>query len=293
MGGIFQLTANGKAEIRDTDPRVTIQDLSANVAATGLSARGKSYGDLELTAATEGGKVNVTLASNLGGASIQGHASAQMTKDYPVDAQLTFSNVAWARLAGLLGPDGAAPPSFDLLTDGQLTVQGPVLNVDELRGSVQLSKLQLSSIPSARGAKPITIQNQGPISAKLDRGLVRTDSAHLTGPQTDMQAKGTVSLRDRSLDLSLNANANLAVLQDFDRDLTSSGSIVLATTVRGTIDDPVVNGKAEIHDGAANYTGLPNGISNANGAIVFNGNSASVRNMTAESGGGKVTASRP
>jgi translocation and assembly module TamB len=80
-------------------------------------------------------------------------------------------------------------------------------------------------------------------------------------------------------------------LQDFDRDLTSSGSIVLATTVRGTIDDPVVNGKAEIHDGAANYTGLPNGISNANGAIVFNGNSASVRNMTAESGGGKVTLS--
>ena len=106
-----------------------------------------------------------------------------------------------------------------------------------------------------------------------------------------MQAKGTVSLRDQSLDLNLNANANLAMLQNFDRDLTSSGTIVLATTVRGTIDDPVVNGKAEIHDGAANYIGLQNGISNANGVIVFNGNSASLRNMTAESGGGKVTLS--
>ena len=106
-----------------------------------------------------------------------------------------------------------------------------------------------------------------------------------------MQAKGTLSLRDQSLDLTLNANANLALLQDFDRDISSSGSVVLATTVRGTFDDPVVNGRMEIHNGTANYTGLPNGIADANGVIVFNGNSATVRNMTAESGGGKVTLS--
>lgn len=291
LGGTFQLSANGRAEIRDTNPRIAVQDLSANVAASGLSARGKSYGDLKLTAATQSGKINLTLASNLGGASIQGHGNVEIAKDYPVDAQLTFSNVAWARLAGLLGSDGAASPAFDLQTDGQVTMRGPVLNTDELRGSAQLSQLQLISIPSARGAKSVTIQNQGPVSATLDRSVVRIENAHLTGPQTDIQAKGTVSVRDRSLDLSLNANANLAVLQDFDRDLTSSGNIVIATNVRGTIDDPLVNGKAEIKDGAANYAGFPNGLSNANGAIVFNGNSASLRNMTAESGGGKVTLS--
>ena len=80
-----------KGRDRDTNPRLTIQDLSANVAASGLSARGKSYGDLKLTAANRGGKVNFTLASNLGGASIQGHGSAQNAKDYPVDAQLSLA----------------------------------------------------------------------------------------------------------------------------------------------------------------------------------------------------------
>ena len=155
------MTANGKAEIRNADPRVMIQDLSANIAAAGISAKGKNYGDLKLTASTEGGKVNFALASNLGGSSIQGHGSAQIAKDYPVDTQLTFSNVTWARLGDLIRSESAEPANFDVATDGQVSVHGPVLKADELRGSIQLSKLVLSSIPAARGAKPVTLQNQG------------------------------------------------------------------------------------------------------------------------------------
>jgi translocation and assembly module TamB len=137
----------------------------------------------------------------------------------------------------------------------------------------------------------VTLQNQGPISATLDRQAIRIDSMRLTGPETDVQAKGSLSLRDQSLDLTLNANANLVLLQNFDRDISSSGSVMVATTVRGTFDDPMVNGRMEVKKGSVNYAGLPNGISDANGVILFNGNSASVRNMTAESGGGKLTLS--
>lgn len=288
LGGTVQIAASGRAEIRQADPALAIQDLSANIAASRISDHGKSYGDLKLTGNTDSGKVNFVLASNLGGAAIQGHGSAQLADHYPLDAQLTFSNMAWAKLRGLVESTNADPVSFDVLTDGQATVHGPVLKADELRGSVQLSKLQVSSVPKAQGAKPVTLQNQGPISASLEHQIVRIESAHLTGPQTDVQAKGTLSMRDQSLDLTLNANANLVLLQDFDRDITSTGSTVLATTVRGTLDEPVVNGKLEIHKGAVNYAGVPNGIYDANGVIVFNGNSASVRNMTAESGGGKV-----
>ncbi len=289
LGGTVQMAVSGKAEIRDADPSLVIQDLSANVAASGISEHGKSYGDLKLTGNTESGKVNFLLASNLGGASIQGHGTAQLADHYPLDAQLTFSNLAWAKLRGLVEPVSAGPVSFDVLTDGEATVHGPLLKADELRGSVQLSKLQLSSIPKTPATKPVTLQNQGPISATLDHRVVRIDNAHLTGPQTDVQAKGTLSMADQSLDLTLNANANLALLQDFDSDVTSSGSVVAATTVRGTFDEPVVNGKLEIHKGAVYYAGLPNGIYDANGVIVFNGDSASVRSMTAKSGGGKLT----
>ena len=289
LGGKLQLTANGKAEIKDADPRLIIQDLSANIAATEISMHGKDYGELKLTANSESGKVNLVLASNLGGSSIEGRGSAQIAGHYPIDAQLTFSNVVWTHLRGLIAPESAEPASFDLTTDGQASIHGPLLDAGEVRGSAQLSKFQLTSIPAARGRKPVMLQNQGPLSASLDHQVVRIDSAHLTGPQTDVQAKGTLSLRDQSLNLTLNANANLALLQDFDRDISSSGSVVVDTTVRGTLNDPLVNGKIEIQKGSLNYASLPNGISEANGTIVFNGTSASVRNLSAESGGGKLT----
>src|SRR5260370_27251969 len=290
LGGTVQLTASGTAELREAEPRLMVKNLDADVAANRITAQGKNYGDLTLNAKTAGDKVNFVLASNLANSSIKGQGSAQLVDHYPVDAQLTFSNVTWTRVRDLLGTENGEPSSFEVVTDGQATVHRPVMKVDDLRGSLQLSKLHLTSIPGpARGAKPVTLQNQGPISASLDRQMVRIDSAHLTGAQTGSQAKGIVSLKDQSMDLTLNANANLALLQDFDRDITSSGNLVVATTVRGTVNDPSVIGKAEVHNGSVNYTRFPNAISNANGVIVFTGNTASVRNLTAESGGGKLT----
>ncbi len=123
----------------------------------------------------------------------------------------------------------------------------------------------------------------------LDRGQARLEGLHLTGPETDIQASGTASMDGKALNVTLKANSNLNLLQHFDRDLVSSGRVVLAAAVRGTATAPLVNGRLELHDASLNHANVPNGISNANGVVQFNGNSASFRNLTAESGGGKLT----
>jgi translocation and assembly module TamB len=287
LGGVLQIAGNGSAGIRETDPKVLFRDLNANVSATSIASKGKSFSDLTLVANTASGRLNFTLNSNLANAAIQGHGTAELSGDYPVNAQVAFSNVAWTRVRELID---VGPSDFEALTDGQVTVTGPVLKTANLNGSVQLTRLQLSTIPAAgRTIKPILIQNQGPIAASLQQGLAKIDSLHLTGPQTDIQATGSFSLKDQALNASVNANTNLGLLQSFDRDVTSSGSIVLAASVRGTTAQPLVNGRLELHDASVNYSTIPNGISNANGVVTFNGNSASVRNLTAQSGGGTVT----
>jgi autotransporter translocation and assembly factor TamB len=290
LGGTVQMSANGSAELVPEDPRIRLHDLDANVAANHVLAQGKNYGDLTLIANTSGGKLTFNLDSNLANASIHGRGNAQLIDSYPVDAQLTFSNVAWTRLQGLIGQSSAQAPSFEILADGQASVRGPVLKADELNGSVQLTRLNISSIPgSNRNAKVVTLQNQGPVTATLDKRTVRIDNAHIVGPQTDIQARGTVGLQAQTLDLTVNANADLGILQSFSRDINSSGTMVLASTVRGTFSEPLVNGQLELRNGSLNYLEFPNGIANANGVVVFNGDSASIRNMTAESGGGKIT----
>ena len=81
----------------------------------------------------------------------------------------------------------------------------------------------------------------------------------------------------------------ILVLQDFNRNIFSSGTVVLNAAVRGTPTAPLVNGRVELKNASFNLIDMPNGISNANGVVTFNGNNAVMRNVTAESGGGKVT----
>jgi len=290
LGGILEIASNGTAEIRQREPRVAIRALDANIQASGLSAQGKKFGDATLIANTSGGKLNFTLDSNLANATIHGSGNAQLNADYPIDAQLAFNNVTWTRVQDLLGFNNGEPPQFEAVADGQVSVRGPVMKTDQLTGSLQITRLQVNNIPEGTGlAHPIVFQNQGPISATLNHDVVRIDSAHVTGPQTDIQAKGTVTLKDQAMNVSVNGNMNLAMLQNFSQDITSSGSIVLATTVRGSLTKPLANGTLELKNASFNYASLPNGISKANGIVTFSGNSALVRNLTAESGGGKVT----
>jgi translocation and assembly module TamB len=291
LGGVLQVAGNGSAEIRQKEPRVMLRDLAANVKASDIAIQSKKFGDASVTANTAGGKLNFVLDSNLASASIHGSGNAQLTGDYPIEAQLAFSNVTWTRVQDLLGFNTGGPPTFEAIADGQAAVRGPVMKTDQMSGSLQLARLQLNNIPApgAGSARPIVLQNQGPISATLDRDVVRIDSAHLTGPQTDIQAKGTVPLRGQSMNASVNGNVNLAVLQNFSKDITSSGTVVLATTVRGSLTEPLLNGTLELKKASFNYASLPNGIANANGVVAFNGNNAVVRNLTAESGGGKIT----
>ncbi|MEO8131244.1 MAG: translocation/assembly module TamB domain-containing protein [Bryobacteraceae bacterium] len=270
-----------------------MRDLNADIAARQITAQGKNLGDLTLKAATNAGRVTFSLDSNLADSTIHGQGNAQLSGDYPMTAEVNFSNVLWSHLEPLLSTTTEQSPGFDAVTEGQLTVNGPALKTDQLRGSLRIARLQLNTIPRTGGSeKQITISNQGPIAATLDRGVVRIDSAHMTGRQTDVNVTGTVSLvQTQPVNLNLSAKTNLEVLRSFDQDIYSSGNIDLGATVRGTLQKPLVNGQLQLQNASINYVDFPNGLSNANGVIVFSDNTATIRSLTAESGGGKVTLS--
>jgi translocation and assembly module TamB len=285
LGGVLHIAANGDAHVQPGTTPVLFRDLNADVSATGVSAQGKNFGELTLKAATNGGRLNFTLESNLAGSSIAGRGNAQLTGDYPLDAQLTFRDVAWSRLEPLLSQPTQSS-KFDASAEGEVRVTGPALNTDQLRGSARITTLEVHSIPPANShERPVSIHNQGPIAATLDRGTVRIESTHLVGPQTDISATGTVGQR---VDVAVRANTDIGLIQSFDRDIFASGKVVLVANVGGTLDKPQVNGSLQLQNASINYVDVPNGLSNANGTVVFNGSTATIRNLTGESGGGKV-----
>jgi translocation and assembly module TamB len=285
LGGVLQITARGDGLIGETAPRITLRGLNLNIAATGIAAQGKHFGDLKLTAnSVAGNKVDFALDSSLADAAIHGRGTVSLAAGYPVDAQLSFNNLLYTHIASLLEEKSG---SMEAAVDGQLTVNGPLLDHDQLRANFELTRLNISAKPGPGKAKPMAIANQGPVTATLNHGSIQIQNAHLSGSQADVQVAGSASLT--SLNVSLNAKVGLEILPNFDQDIYSSGNVDLAATVRGTASQPLINGQLTLRNAAFNYAGLPAGISNANGVVVFNGNNAIIRNLTAEAGGGKVT----
>jgi translocation and assembly module TamB len=289
LGGILHIAAAGAGKMQQGTPQFLVRDLNADVSATGVAAQGKNFGDLTLKADTNSGRLNFALNSNLASATINGRGTAQLTADYPIDAQLNFQNLTWTGLQPLLAAPVAAP-TFNIAAAGQVTVNGPVMKTEQLRGSLRIPELQFDSIPRAGSLeRRVTIRNQQPIAATLDRGVIRIGSAHLVGPQTDISAAGTVSLvQTQPVNLTVKANTDIGLLHSLDSDFYSSGKVILAAAMAGTLSKPQMNGTLELQKAAISYVDVPNGLSNANGTIVFNGTSATIRNLSGESGGGKV-----
>lgn len=177
------------------------------------------------------------------------------------------------------------------MADGKISLKGPLTAARQLSGALQVTRLQVSSTSTVFSkAGPMLLQNQGPIAVTLQRGAVAIQSAHLTGPQTDLQVTGNAPIDGGVMNLAANGNLNLAILEKLDPSVTSSGSVVLAASARGTPTKPILGGQIELHDASfADYSTLPVGIYHANGAIALSGSGAVVRSFTAEAGGGKIT----
>ncbi len=289
IGGTLDVNANGAVTLQTASPAILIKAVNANISANGITVEGKQFGSLKLTANTQGQRVTFALDSNLAGAAIEGSGNATLTPQYPVDARLSIRNAAWSRIADLIGQQSSGKPMFEAAADGDVAIRGPLLDSARLNGSLELTRLNFSTVPRGRAERPITIANQGPIQVALNQGVVRIQNAHITGPKTDIQATGSASIQGRNLNLNLRANMDVGVAKDFDSDVYSTGDVTFAATVRGDLPKPLVNGQLALQNVSFSALSLPVGVSNANGAIVFTGNGARIRTLTADANGGKLT----
>ena len=291
LAGVVQLAADGAATLRANTPRFSA--LNANVAAKGITLNRKPFGDLTATATTQGNDVAFNLTSDLAHANIHGTGRMQLGAGNSIDARLDFSNITYSGLAPLLG---STNQPYDASAAGDVTVAGPLAQTDALRGTLQLTKLEAHSInPQPSGpasAKPrvnFELHNVEPIVAALDRSVVTIRSAHITGPQTDLSLTGTAAIgAQKPMNLHATGNVKLEVLEAFDPDIFSAGAITLNAAVTGTTDQPMVNGRLQLQNASVNILDVPNGLSNGNGTINFNGTEAVIQNLTGESGGGKI-----
>ncbi len=297
LAGIVHLGADLSANLQEEHGKTAllVHNLNAEAAAQELRIDNRSLGGMNFAAKTSGTTLHFHLDSDLASSSIHGTGEAQLSGDYPIQGSLNFSNVRYSNIAPFLSSSQAGPPAFEALVQGRAAFNGPMLKPDDMSARLQLDTLDLhtSQNTSPTGAPPLRVvdlHNNGPIKIALSHDVIRVEHLDIDGRKTSITASGSVNLKnaDEALALNLAANVDLGLLQDADRDFLSSGAVTLNTSIRGSFSQPRANGRIELQNVNVNYSGAPNGLSNANGVILLNGTNASIQNLTGESGGGRI-----
>ena len=298
LGGTLKLAADLSGNLRELGgkPQFLIGNLNADVSAAGLHLNALNLGGLNFTARTTGSKVTFRLNSDIAQSRIEGLAEAQLTGDYPINGSLSFHNIRYSNLAPFFAMQTTGPPRFDAMVEGQTSVNGSILDPDALMARLRLDRIDFrtnpqASVTGAPAIRVVALQNQGPIRMTLTHESIQIEQLEIRGRDTFIKAAGSINLRDAKepLALKLDANLDLGLLQDIDRDFYSSGAVTMDTAIRGSFAYPRANGQIELKNASVNYADAPNGISNANGVILLSGTNATIQSLTGESGGGKIT----
>lgn len=294
LAGVLEFNAQASVNVQRPaggQPQVRFTSLNGKLLASGVQLNTKAFGDLSLTAVTSGGAVQFQLASDFAKSSLRGEGQWQLTGNNPIDAKLQFSNVWLSSIREWLATGTPGSPTFDTFAEGRVTVTGPVFQPENLKGTLELTRFEAGPVSpgNSRALARVALRNDGPIVLALDRNVVRIAHARITGPDTELTASGTISLGQKNpLDLKIAGNTQLELVQDFYRDVFAGGAVTLNASIRGPLARPLITGRIDLNNASLNMPDLPNGISNANGTILFDGSQATIKEMTAETGGGKV-----
>ncbi len=260
-------------------------NLKANLNLAGVTVQGKVLGQLQATAYTQGSTAFYDVHSNLVGAQIAANGQTALTGEYQTQAKLTLTSVDVAKAVALFSPGSTDARSQ---IDGTVTLSGPAAKPQRLTADAVFSQFAVT-------VQGVTLKQTEPIRVGLQNGTAKIDSLHIQGPDTRLDAQGTAVVfgdpnpQGGALDVHATGGVNLALAHTLAPQLITSGKVTFDVGAEGRLKQPELTGRVLFDNANLAIDGIPNGLSNLTGSMVFNQNRLQVENVTATSGGGKVT----
>jgi translocation and assembly module TamB len=292
LTGMLAAKATGAAEIRNGDFDLTTLDSEVN--AQNVALDGSAIGSATASARTRANTLHVRASGNMRGSKFSGAGEWRLEGDYPGRGEIQFSPITFAALqavAAAAGENRELP--FQGVVEGRAVISGPLKKPAELSADITLPRIEITPNPSQRPVgnrnQDLVLRNTAPVTLTGTLKAVSIRNASFTAKDTKIDVSGRVAFDSKSpWDLKVNGGINLAILQLFQSDIVAQGNAVVNASVTGSLRDPQVNGRLELH-GASLYLGdIPVGVDNANGLIAFDRSRANIEKLTAEVGGGKV-----
>jgi translocation and assembly module TamB len=276
-----RVTVTGRADFT-ADGSGTLEQptLNAAIHLHDLTFDQDRAGDFTINAVSQGAELRITGQSQFAQADLKVDGNVHLRDEWPADVYFRFhqfelDSIFRTYLHGAVNGHSRA--------DGQVHMVGPLRRPRELQFIANLDNLDAD-------VEDVKIKNQGPIRFSVANQALQIDQFHLVGEDTDISATGKVHLTgDRELDLRAQGQMNLKLIESFNPDFTSSGTVSVDIAVAGPWAKPVIQGRLQVTSGAVAYIDLPSALSDINGSLIFNQDRLQIESLTAHTGGGLVT----
>ncbi|HEX3373925.1 MAG TPA: translocation/assembly module TamB domain-containing protein [Edaphobacter sp.] len=277
--------------VADANGTMTQPGLKASLKLSAVTYRGQGIGEAAVEAHSNGETVYVTANSTLVGAKVDATGQAGLTGDYPAQAKVTIAGFDIGKPLAMFGP---ATMKARSTIDATATVSGPLKRPKELSGEAVFSQVDVNFSQSDVKVQGIELKESEPIRIALRNGVATLEEVHITGQDTDMRASGTAQLfgaanpKGGKLDVKATGSVSMALLHTFDNDIISSGKMEFTVGAGGLVTNPELTGRVKFDNVNLAMDGVPNGLSNMNGTLAFNGDRLQVESLTATTGGGML-----
>ena len=253
--------------------------IEAHLHAQRLSFDKERSGDFDADFATQGRELKIIGKSSFTHGTLNVSGKVGLEHGYPLAVMFSMDHLdldpLWVsylqgRLTGHSSVGGTLLMSGPMLEPAQWTLDG---KLNDLSLDVEYAKLR----------------NQGVATFRSERQSVRIDPFRLVGDGTDVTVQGTMDFSGaRKLDMSAKGNLDTKMADSFVPDLAASGIVTVDVHVGGTMDEPFPQGRIQINDGAASYAGLPSGLSELNGSLMFSQGRFFIESLHGRTGGGTL-----
>lgn len=253
--------------------------INGHVEIASLVLNGDRVGNLVADAVTRGRQLTLTARSKFPKATFTLDGNLDLEGDMPGNATLKFANLD---INPFLPESVRADVTRHASLDGQAEISGPFKKAELLQGRLHVDQFSVE-------VEHIGVKSDGPVELTLANDTISVQRFTLVSEDTHFNLTGTASLKgDRALNLSANGSINLKLAETLDPELTSSGVADTNIKIDGTMAQPLIAGRIEIHGAGLSNVDLPLGFSEMNGALVFNQDRLEFENVSGRMGGGHV-----
>ncbi|MBV9612192.1 MAG: translocation/assembly module TamB domain-containing protein [Acidobacteriaceae bacterium] len=237
----------------------------------------------------------MNFSGDLRGSRLVGASRVLLTPGNPANVELQLDRIQLSRLNALLHSTQTQQPPVDGSLSAKLSLEGPFAQPEKLHARAEIQQLELiSPLPLPAAAHPnsndLIFHNLSPIVIEGSNGVATIGSFRLGGKDTSVSVSGSVPyVQPGPINLAINGSADLRVFQLFDPNVQASGGSILNASIQGTLSNPAVTGTVELRNGAFLFNNLPNALTAVNGTVVLDRNRATIRNLTARTGGGDLS----